>query len=109
MPARRSRFSDDPYYQIYNQTAWKNNEIRPGFIEHREISEVYEYDLDMDERERRQFFADYLHFMVSDRSHVKRNEPQSNPFWHKYGIDPEHDFDWHAWRQAMGYSEGNRR
>ena len=108
MPPRRGRFSDDPYYEIYNQTAWKENQIRPGFLEHREISEMYEEDLDMDSRERRQFFADYLHFMVSDRYNGRRNDDQ-NPFFQKYGIDPERDFDWHAWREAMGYPHGNRR
>jgi hypothetical protein len=108
MPPRRGRFSNDPYYQIYHQTAFKNNRIRPGFLEHRNISETYEYDLDLDERERREFFADYLHFMVSDRYHGRRNDPQ-NPFFQKYGIDPEQDFDWHAWRLAMGYPEGNRK
>lgn len=99
---RRNRFSDDPYYQIYHQTAWKGDHIRPGFLEHRATVEMYESALDLDERDRRQFWAEYLHYMVSDRSGVKRNDTESNPFWNNWGINPD-AFDWQAWREAMGY------
>jgi hypothetical protein len=69
---------------------------------------MYEYGLDLDNRDRRQFWAEYLHYMVSDRSGVKRNDTESNPFWHRWGLNPD-TFGWTEWREAMGYEHGSRR
>lgn len=105
---RYTDYRDDPWYQIYHQTAYKEDRIRPGYLEQREIVEMYTSALDLDAREAREFWADYLHYMVSDRSHVIRNDRESNPFWDEWGIDPD-QFDWHGWREAMGYGHGARR
>jgi hypothetical protein len=106
MPPRR-QFSDDPYYGIYHQTAWKEDQIRPGYLEHRDIANMYEQALDLDRDERLQFWRDYNNYLVSDRNHYRRSDP-GNPFWDKWGIDPD-VFDWHSWREAMGYPHGGRR
>jgi len=62
----------------------------------------------MSERERRQFWAEYSHYMVSNRFKGMRNDPDSNPFWRKWGINPD-TFNWYGWREAMGYPHGGRR
>ena len=112
MPPRRNRFGDDPYYQIYRDINTKEDgSLAPGFMQHRDISEYYEQGLDLDPMERRQFWADYNLYMVSDRTGVRRNSVVDNPFWEKWNIDPTGDdgFDWHSWREAMGYPHGGRR
>ena len=111
MPPRRNRFDDDPYYSIYRQmnTNPDTGNLRPGFLQHREISQEYEVNMDMDRRERMQFWADYNHYLIQRHTSFKRNDPEHNPFWTKYNINPDRNFDWRAWREAMGYPHGNRR
>lgn len=105
--SRRGRFNDDPWYVIYNQTAWKGDQIRPGYMEHRDIAEVFSQGLDLDRDETLRFWRDYNNYLVSDRYHGKRSDP-NNPFWQKWNIDPE-AFNWRRWREAMGYPHGGRR
>lgn len=117
MPPRRGRFNDDPYYQIWDEVVRKDPNRRrdaqgrlipaTGFFEHREIADMYAYALDLDAREKREFWADYNLFMVSRRTGIRRNNPE-NPFWSRWGISPD-NFDWHGWREAMGYPHGGRR
>lgn len=107
MPPRRY-FGDDPFYQIYRDVNTKDDgSLQPGFLEHRDISEYYERGLDLDPLEKRQFWADYNLYMVSDRTGYRRNSVD-NPFWERWNIDPN-NFDWHSWREAMGYPHGGRR
>jgi hypothetical protein len=59
----------------------------------------------LDEEDKRDMWDDYLRYVVGkrgDRASYRRNDIR-NPFWQKWGIDPEQDFDWAAWREAMGY------
>lgn len=114
-PRSRGQFSDDPYYQIWHDVTvtdpWRSERGHPpatGFYEHRELIDMYAYDLDLDERQKRQFWADYNLYMVSHRTNYRRNS-SDNPFWRTWGINPDRDFDWHAWREAMGYPHGGRR
>jgi hypothetical protein len=61
--------------------------------------------LDLDADDKREMWDDYLEHLVGRKgSHMayRRNDLR-NPFWQKWGIDPEEDFDWQAWREAMGY------
>lgn len=112
MPPRRRRFSDDPYYQIWQDVTvndpWRRQRGNPparGFLQHKDFIDMLAYDLDLDEREKRQFWADYNLYMVSHRTRMKRNDPDTNPFWRTWGIDPMNPqaFNWEAWREAMGY------
>jgi hypothetical protein len=64
-----------------------------------------EYNLD--EEDKQEIWRDYVHYLVSSKSHYLRNDIH-NPFWAKWGVDPDY-FDWHAWREAMGYPHGVRR
>lgn len=114
-PRSRGQFSDDPYYQIWHDVTvtdpWRQQPgHRPatGFYEHRELVDMYAYDLDLDERQKRQFWADYNLYLVSHRTNYRRNS-SDNPFWRTWSINPDRDFDWHGWREAMGYEHGNRR
>lgn len=106
--------SNDPFYQIYrNNTDYEGprggQHTRPGFMEHRDVLEMYEYDLDLDERQRLQMWADYTRYMVGKPGEAPyRRNDQQNPFFQRWGINPD-TFDWHGWREAMGYPEGGRR
>jgi hypothetical protein len=105
MPPRR-----DYYWQIWQEVSRDDpNRDRPlsGYLEHRDLLEQYEYGLDLDEQDKRQFWADYNLYMVSHRTDYRRNA-DDNPFWRTWGIDPD-EFDWHGWREAMGYPHGGRR
>lgn len=108
MPPRNR--DGDYYWQIWTEVSREDpNRDRPltGYLEHRELLEPYESGLELDEREKRQFWADYNLYMVSHRTDYKRND-DDNPFWRTWGIDPD-QFDWHGWREAMGYPHGGRR
>lgn len=107
MPPRRD---SDPYYQIWDEVTRKDpNRTRPitGYLEHRDLIEQYAFALDLDEREKREFWADYNLYMVSHRTSYARNS-EDNPFWRNWNMTPD-DFNWHEWREAMGYPHGNRR
>lgn len=109
MPPRRD--SGDFFYRdIWEQVSRNDpNRDRPltGYQEHRDLLEQYEWALDLDEREKRQFWADYNLYMVSHRTEYRRHS-DDNPFWSTWNIDPS-EFDWHGWREAMGYPHGGRR
>jgi hypothetical protein len=51
--------------------------------------------------ERYELWQDYLDSMVEGAFNQDR-------FFNLVGID-RGDFDWHAWREAMGYPHGNRK
>jgi len=96
----------DPYLRIWDDY----NLNRTGYLHHKELIEdmAAQYDLDRDDEE--EMWDDYLRWIVGKRGEhqqYRRNDLQ-NPFWQKWGIDPEEQFDWHDWREAMGYPHGNR-
>lgn len=102
MPPRRRR--SDPFREIFTQIN-TTRERQRGYLQHREIAEYYEREGDLDSRERREFWADYTFYMTSGKFRGGRyNDPERNPFWSKWGINPD-DFDWADWREAMGYDE----
>lgn len=49
----------------------------------------------------------YLRYLVLGESEYKRNDVR-NPYWAHMGIDPG-DFDWQAWRAAMGDTGKRKR
>lgn len=107
-PRRHNRFDDDPNYSTWRQlNTDENGNLARGYLQHREIAEQYESAMDMDRQEQRQFWADYSWFMTPGHGHII-NDPDSNPFWRKYNIDPERNFDWGAWREAIGDSPTRR-
>jgi hypothetical protein len=42
----------------------------------------------------------------NQRGDIRRKDPR-HPFWQTTGIHPD-NFDWHGWREMMGYSHGAR-
>jgi hypothetical protein len=110
MPPRGDWRDRDPYWQIWDSVTLDDPNVnfrRTGFLEHRDLLEPYESALDLDEQDKRQFWADYNLYMVSHRTEYKRADPE-NPFWSNWNISPD-DWDWHGWRESMGYPHGNRR
>lgn len=110
MPPRGDWRDRDPYWQIWDEVTLGDPESRGrriGYLEHRDFLEQYEGPMDLDESEKRQFWADYNLYMVSKRTDYKRNDPE-NPFWSRWNLDPD-EWNWHGWREAMGYPHGNRR
>jgi hypothetical protein len=111
VPPRGDWRDRDPYWQIWDQVTLDDPNVdfrRTGFLEHRDFLETYESAMNLDESDKRQLWADYNLYMVSHRTSFKRNDPD-NPFWEKWHLDPDEDWDWHGWREAMGYPHGNRK
>lgn len=108
------RRNEDPFYRIYrDNTDYEGprggQHSRPGYLEHRDVTEMYEEDLDLDPQERLQFWADYTRYMVGPKNGTQyQRNAQDNPFFQRWGINPD-TFDWHGWREAMGYPQGGRR
>jgi hypothetical protein len=110
VPPRGDWRDRDPYWQIWDEVSRNDPNYdgnRTGYLEHRDLLREFEFGLDLDEQEKRQFWADYNLYMVSHRTDYRRSDPE-NPFWGNWNISPD-DFDWHGWREAMGYPHGNRR
>jgi hypothetical protein len=91
---------------------WDRRKLnRVGYMQHREMIDDMALTYDLDAEEKYEFWQDYLRWIVGKkgvRMQYRRSDLR-NPFWQKWGIDPEEDFDWHDWREAMGYPHGNRR
>jgi hypothetical protein len=92
----------DPYLR-----SWDANTrgTRGNYFDHRTIIDTLAYSADLPEDERRELWQDYMRYMVGrkgERMSFRRNDPIRNPFWDKWGINPD-NFDWQAWREAMGY------
>jgi hypothetical protein len=97
----------DPYLAAWDSQA----RGRTGYLNHREIIDDLASTYDLDEEEKQELWDDYLEYIVGERGErmrYRRNDIH-NPFWQKWGIDPEEQFDWHAWREAMGYPHGDRK
>jgi hypothetical protein len=62
--------------------------------------------IEADPGERLELWQSYVENIVAPRGRERRQSP-SNVFWRDSGIDPV-DFNWQAWREAMGYT-GRRR
>jgi hypothetical protein len=73
-------------------------------MNHRSIIDDMALTYDLDADDKREMWDDYLRDLVGRKGQhmaYRRNDLR-NPFWQKWGIDPE-SFDWEAWREAMGY------
>jgi hypothetical protein len=66
------------------------------------------YWADMDEDEQLEFWDAYTRYMVDTKNAPYRLNSLQNPFWSEINMHPD-DFDWHAWREANGYTHGARR
>ena len=106
-PRRRERRADTPEARVWRQNTGK----RPGtraYQHHREVMTSIPYFSDMDEDEQIDFWDSYTRYMVDVKDAPYRINSLDNPFWSEVGIHPD-DFDWHEWREAMGYPHGARR
>lgn len=103
-PRRRGGPPIDPFAQVYVEETLR----RPGTQEYqRQVSFIRDlYGFEREDRETQlEIWREYLKFNKSGGP--RRNDP-SHPFWRYTGIDPR-DFDWHGWREAMGYRHGGRK
>ena len=92
----------DPYLRDWDA----HNLHRTGFMQHKDIVEDMAATYNLDRDEELEMWNDYLTHIVGKRgvrAPYRRNDIR-NPFWQKWGIDPEEDFDWSAWREAFGDS-----
>ena len=111
-PPRREppKRKPEPPRQTDPYIFWWDYELkrsRTGYFNHKDIIDDLALEYNLSEEDKQELWRDYLHYMVSKNSHFKRNDIR-NPFWQKWGIDPD-NFDWHAWRDAMGYEHGARK
>lgn len=91
----------DPYLRTWDEAGLR----RTGFQHHRDLVTDMAATYNLDEEEALEMWDDYLEDIVGrrgERMTYRRNDIR-NPFWQKWGIDPEEDFDWSDWRDAMGY------
>jgi hypothetical protein len=98
----------NPYLDSWDATTRGS---RTGFLNHKEIIDDLALTYDLDADDKREMWDDYLRDIVGRKGQhmsYRRNDIR-NPFWQKWGIDPESEFDWHEWREAMGYPHGGRR
>ena len=77
--------------QVSRETGYSRNE---QFQLHQELFASM-YLMELDPAERNQAWHDYLRAFVT-------NEQRHDWFFREWGMDPR-DFDWQAWRAAMGY------
>lgn len=111
MPKRNDWRDNDPYWQTWEEVTLNDPTVnfrRTGFLEHKDFVDDYARNMDLDEQEKRQFWADYNLYMVSRRTGIKRNDEEANPFWSRWHLVADR-FNWRGWRDAMGYEHGNRR
>jgi len=97
----------DPYL-----ADWDRRRLdRGNYLGHKDLIDDLAASHNLDYEEQYELWQDYLRWIVGKKgAHApyKRSDLH-NPFWQKWGIDPEEDFNWHDWREAMGYPHGNRR
>jgi hypothetical protein len=90
----------DPYL-----ADWDGRHLnRTGYLNHKDLIDDMALTYNLDESEKRELWNDYMKYIVGrkdERASYRRNDIH-NPFWQKWGIDPD-SFDWDAWREAMGY------
>lgn len=63
--------------------------------------------LNVDEDTKIEYWEAYVRYMVNTQGSYRLNDIR-NPFWQITHMHPD-NFDWHGWREAMGYPEGARR
>ena len=85
--------SESTIDQIRDATGYSEREIEQGHIE---LFQDYVPD-DYTDAQELQMWGDYLLAMVESSRSYSHNE-----FFSEYNINPA-DFDWEAWREAMGY------
>lgn len=100
-PQERER--RDFYRQVWHDEPGKSGSYSAHrrFFDHL-MDELHETDPE----ERRMLWESYVHNVVRSGGTVRRNSV-NNLFWRDVGLHPD-DFDWAAWREAMGYT-GERR
>jgi len=104
-PERRRR-APDPYLDDWRGLTRE----RTGYLNHKDIIDDMAFEYNLPEDEKQELWHDYLTYLVGrrgTRAQYRYRDP-NNPFWTKWNIDPD-SFDWHAWREAMGYPHGRRR
>lgn len=93
-------YYDNIWDAVVSDNTWDDISERTGYSEREEIQAQLDIFLDMvpddfSQQETQQMWGDYLMAMVEGG--MSREE-----FFEEYDIDPA-DFDWDAWREAMGY------
>jgi hypothetical protein len=97
----------DPYL-----ADWDRRKLdRGNYLGHKDLIDDLAGAYDLDAKDKRELWNDYLRWIVGKRGvrAAYRRSDLRNPFWQKWGIDPEQDFDWWDWREAMGYPHGGRK
>jgi hypothetical protein len=88
------------------RNVWRHERGKGSYRKNRSVFDRMMDDVDTPQDERIELWESYVHNIVNDKGRYRRNST-SNMFWRDSGIDPA-DFNWAAWRQAMGYT-GKRR
>lgn len=96
-------FYDNSWDQVVSHETTESIQDRTGYSEHEIIQEhlsiFMEYMEGEDRGTQHQAWVDYLEFMV-EPGHTR--EEREEFLEDVFGIEYE-DFDWAAWREAMGY------
>lgn len=98
---RRERRERDPFKQIWDA---EKPGRRGNYQRQREVFDAIPGMDDETPEDQEYLWRSYLSNMVFGNR--QRNDP-GNPFWDDIGMHPR-DWDWHGWREAMGY-KGRRR
>ena len=96
----------DPYL-----ADWDRRRLERGnYLGHKDLIDDLAGQYNLDAEDKYELWQDYLRWIVGKKgAHAQyRRDDLHNPFWQKWGIDPEEDFDWWDWREAMGYPHGGR-
>jgi hypothetical protein len=93
--------SRDPFRAAWNRQNGQGSYKRNLRVFHSIVDTV-----ESDPSEQAELWQSYIKHINKGEGRFRRNSNQ-NMFWRDSGIDPR-DFNWKAWRAAMGY-EGKRR
>jgi hypothetical protein len=101
-PPRPPEPPEPPRGNVYREI-WRENKRGKG--NYRKNLKVFHAAIDPIEKgeaERVELWESYVKHMVTPRGRYRRQDPQ-NMFWRDSGMDPD-DWNWAAWRDAMGYT-----
>jgi len=99
-PEEPSEYYENIWDAVVSDNTLDDIQERTGYSEQEALDKQYDIFADMvpddfNERQAEQMWGDYLEAFVQGGGSM-------DDFFEEYDIDPE-DFDWEAWREAMGY------
>jgi len=95
----------EPRGDLYREI-WKDNRGQGSYRKNLKVFHAVVDPIEPDPGERLELWESYVTHINRPRGRERR-QSTSNMFWRDSGIDPA-DFNWQAWREAMGYT-GKRR